>query len=90
MSDEKKLSYGELRELLQAFTPEQLAAPVVWSGDERGGCVKDLWVAEEDWIGDSSDPESWMPRSEAMKHYADDYRDAEVCLAKGTPHLMVD
>jgi hypothetical protein len=39
MSDEKKLSYGELRELLQAFTPEQLAAPVVWSGDERGGCV---------------------------------------------------
>lgn len=90
MSDQKKMTYGELRELLLTFTPDQLAAPVVWIGDERGGYVKELWVAAEDWIGDSSDHESWLPRSEAMKNYADDYKDAEVCLVKGTPQLMVD
>lgn len=86
-----RLTYGELLAELQKFTPAQLAAPVVWSGDERGGYVKQLWIAQEEWIGDSSDVETWLPRSEAQEAaYGDDYKDAEVCIPQGTPHLMVD
>lgn len=92
MSDDKTkaMTYGALKAHLDTLTADQLAQPVVWSGDERGGYVKYVWTAEEDWIGDSGDGETWMPRSTAMKDYADDYEDAEVCLPAGTVHLMVD
>lgn len=84
------LTYAQLKEAIDKMTPEQLMQPVVWSGDERGGYVKEVWEAAEDWIGDSSDAESWMPRTDAMKHDPESYADAEVTLPKGTVHLMVD
>lgn len=84
------MTYAELKATLDAMTPEQLSQPVVWAGDERGGYVKSVWVADEDWIGDSSDHESWMPRTDALKDYAEDYADAEVCIPVGTVQLMVD
>jgi hypothetical protein len=90
VTDDKPMTYADLKAAMDRLTPEQLAQPVVWAGDEQGGHVKSVWIAEEDWIGDSSDGETWMPRSTALKDYAEDYEDAEVCLAIGTVHLMVD
>ena len=90
MNKTKRITYAELKTILDGFTPDQLAQPVVWSGDERGGYVNSVWVAEEDWIGESSDYVTAMPRSEAMKCDPQSYADAEVMIPKGTPHLMVD
>ena len=60
----------------------------MWSGDERGGKVKRVWVAEEDWIDDDGD---CTARSEVQKCSPDDYdANAKVWIPKGTPHLMVD
>jgi len=81
-----KITYADLKATLDALTPEQLAQPVVWTGDERGGYVKEVWICPEDWIGDTSDHETWMPRSQAPAEYAD----AEVCLPSGTVQLVVD
>ena len=90
MADDKKMTYAELKAVLDTLTPEQLAQPVVWTGDERGGHVRYVWIAEEDWIGDSSDYESVLPRTEAMKVDPESYGDAEVVIPKGTVHLTVD
>jgi hypothetical protein len=85
------LTFEALKVVLNTLTPEQLAAPVVWSGDERGGYVKHVYVHSEDWVGDPSDGETWLPRSEALSQYhADDYANADLCIPAGTVHLMVD
>ena len=89
MSD-KPMTYAELKQQLDVLTPEQLAQPVVWAGDERGGHVKSVWIAEEEWLGDPGDHETWMPRTEALVNHLDDYVDAEVCIPVGTVNLMVD
>lgn len=87
----KSITYAELKAKLDTMTPEQLAQPVVWSGDERGGYVKSIWEAEEDFVGDAGDHESWVPRSEIGKSVsAVDYADPEIGIPKGTVHLMVD
>lgn len=85
-----RMTYRELKAELDKLTPAQLARPVVWSGDERGGYVKHVWVAAEDEIGEPGDHETWCPRSEAMKIDPAAYADAAVCIAAGTVHLMVD
>jgi hypothetical protein len=89
MADEY-MTYAQLKEQLDKLTPEQLTQPVVWSGDERGGYVKSVWIADEDWIGDSSDDESAMPRTHALQDYPEEYAEAEVVIPAGTVHLMVD
>lgn len=85
-----RMTYAQLKEWIDKFTPEQLAMPVVWSGDERGGYVKYVWIATEDEIGEPSDHETWLPRSEAMKLDPEAYAEAAVCIPVGTVHLMVD
>jgi hypothetical protein len=86
-----RLTFADLKAHLENLTPEQLAAPVVWVGDERGGHVKEVYVHSEDWVGDPSDGETWLPRSEALSQYhADDYANAELCIPAGTVHLVVD
>lgn len=91
MSDEKRITYAELKQQLDTFTPAQLAQPVVWCGDERGGHIKEVYVHAEDWIGDPGDYETYLPRSEALKQYAaDDLESMEVCVPAGTVYLMVD
>ena len=88
---DKPMTYAELKAVLDALTPDQLAQPVIWSGDERGGFVKYVWIAAEDWIGDSSDHETFMARSEVVAQgMEEDYEDAEVCIPAGTVHLTVD
>lgn len=81
------MTYAELKARLEAFTPEQLAADVVWCGDERGGKVKSVWIAEEDWIGNDGDCE---PRSVVAATEPGIAEDADVIIPKGTPQLMVD
>lgn len=80
--------YAELKAQLEALSPEQLAMEAVWSGDERGGKIKSLWIAEEDWIG-SSDGDC-EPRSVVAVNEPEIVDDANVIISKGTPHLMVD
>lgn len=85
------MTYALLKEQLDKLTPEQLTQPVAWSGDERGGYVKYVWIAEEDLVGEPSDHETWVPRSDVGTAVdANDYADAAVCLPAGTVHLMVD
>lgn len=91
MTDEKKITYNDLLKQLRALTPQQLAQHVVWCGDERGGYVKEVFEHAEDWIGDKGDPDTYLPRSEALKQYAAaDLENMTVCVPKGTVYLMVD
>ena len=91
MSTQKTpMTYAELKAACDKLTPAQLAQPVVWSGDERGGHVRQVWTSEEDWIGEPGDPETWTPRSSVGSAVdADDYKDAHVCLPAGAVHLLV-
>jgi hypothetical protein len=82
------MTYAELKTHLETLTPAQLAMDVVWSGDERGGKVNSLWIAEEDWIGGGDgDCES---RSVMAANEPEIVDDADVIISKSTPHLMVD
>ena len=88
---ENAMTYAALKTALEAMSPEQLAMPIVWAGDERGGYVKELWVAEEDWVG--SDREDCLPRSEMAKcepSISEDDMSMAIVIAKGTPQLVVD
>lgn len=79
------MTFADLKTHLETLTPDQLAADVIWSGDERGGTVKQLWIAEEDWIGTCEG--DCAPISSL------DLEDAEggdLIIAKGTPQLLVD
>jgi hypothetical protein len=82
------VTYAELKSHLDSFTSDQLAMEVVWSGDERGGKVKSLWIAEEDWIGGGDG--DCEPRSAVAANEPEIIEDADVLIPKGTPHLMVD
>ncbi len=82
------MTYAELKAQLETFTPEQLAAEVVWVGDERGGKIKCLWIAEEDWLEDDGD---CVRRSEIARDASEEIAaDMTVVIHKGTPQLMVD
>lgn len=84
------MTYAELKAALEALTPEQLALDVTWSGEERGGIVKRVWIAQEDWI-DNGDGDC-EPRSVVEENAEDDFdaKGAHVYIRTGTPHLMVD
>lgn len=49
-NDPKPYTYAELLEDLRQLTPEQLAHPVKWFGDERGGAIARLDITEEDHV----------------------------------------
>lgn len=79
------MTFAELQAQLNTLTPEQLAMEVEWSGDERGGKVHRLWIAEEDWIG--TEDGDCEPRSVVDP---EDASCASVIIPKGTPQLLVD
>lgn len=66
MSERKKyipapaMTYRELLDALATFTPEQLAMPVRWSGEERGGDIQRVEIFKEEHIdcGDGASPVS--------------------------------
>jgi len=80
------MTFAELKAQIDALTPEQLAMPVTWSGDEKGGYGIKLWVADEDFVynSDLCGPER---RSEAEKR---DCGRTYVVIPKGMPQLLVD
>lgn len=58
-NDPKPYTYAELLEDLKQLTPEQLAYPVRWMGNERGGKIARLDITEEDFVnmdGDFAEP----------------------------------
>lgn len=79
------MTFAELKAQLELLTAEQLATDVVWSGDERGGKVVKLWIAEEDWLG--TEDGDCEPRSVLDP---EDAASAMVIIPKGTPQLLVD
>ncbi len=85
-----RMTYRQLKAALDALTEEQLEQPVIWSGDERGGEVRHVWIADEDWIGEDSDSETWLPRSQGLRLDPESYVEADVCIPRGTVHLIVD
>ena len=84
------MTFAELKARLDTLTPEQLAMPVRWWGDERGGVVDSL-----DTLG-----EVWVSVGEGMEPISSYEGDADVIegaangdlptLPAGTPILMVD
>lgn len=79
------MTFAELKAQLDMLTSDQLAADVVWSGDERGGKVVKLWVADEDWLG--TEDGDCEPRSVLDP---EDAASAQVIIPKGTPQFLVD
>lgn len=55
------ITYRDLLDKISALTPEQLAMPVLWCGENRGGPVQGIWILEEDQINPSGD--GWEPVS---------------------------
>lgn len=92
MTDKKpKITYADLKNELDKLNPEQLAMPVIWSGDERGGHVRSVHVEPEDIVGLRNEVETWIPRSEVgTAAPAEDYADATICVPAGTVSLIVD
>lgn len=45
-------SWQDLKDLIATFSSEQLAMPVEWDGDERGGTVKQVAILAEDHYSD--------------------------------------
>lgn len=46
----RKMTFGQLQAQLGHMSPEQLARPVIWWGDEIGGYVSELLALAEDHI----------------------------------------
>lgn len=81
----KALTYGELKAALEGFTPEQLAMPVRWSGDERGGPIQSITILDEDYVdlgGDALEP--------ASVYSEEDLEDVRHRYPAGTAFLITD
>lgn len=81
----KAMTYGELKAALEGFTPEQLALPVRWSGDERGGPIQSVVVLDEDHVdldGDGLEP--------ASLYSEEDLEDVRHRYPAGTAFLVTD
>lgn len=81
------ITLGQLKDKLSKLNDEQLAQPVVWWGDEKGGIIYDLIVLKENYLnyGEGFEPESCFTK-EDIKEYGQ-YDDI---LLKGTVVLDID
>lgn len=70
------MTYQELRDALNALTPEQLARDAVVSSETGVEKVNDLFVADEPYVNPSGD--GWEP----ISNYADEPEAIE-----GEPHV---
>jgi hypothetical protein len=90
---EERMTFTELKIRLEFLTPEQLAAEVIWSGDERGGKVRSLWLADEDWI-ENDDGDDCIPRSQIDGSDPETnggfHLDGKIAISAGTPMLLVN
>lgn len=90
MATDKKapMTWGDIAAKVATFTPEQLAAPVIWWGEDRAGEIFELMILDCMWCdgGYGVEPLSAYPENEhaGMKEHA------EETFAVGTPVLMSD
>lgn len=87
MTTEKAMTFADLKAALDKMSPEALAQPARWWGDERGGVVEKLDALDEDYVNFGEGFEPWST-------YTDDpdvSRDEAIAeLPKGTPILGLD
>lgn len=53
------MTFAELKAELDKLTPEQLAAEVIWWGNERGGKICHVRVLEEEYVNFGYGCEPW-------------------------------
>jgi hypothetical protein len=94
---QKPMTWAELKAQIDTMTPEQLAMPVYYTGEDIGGPVYRVWVLGEDYINPSGDGmervsevrrcliEDGMTESEADEEIAGE----PVVAFKGEPLLDV-
>ncbi len=82
------MTYGELREKLGGLTPEQLAQNVTVSCEAFGSTDVELWIAEEDWLGDAGDEAS--PRSAfTTPEELVDVEEMNIYIAEGAVRIVL-
>lgn len=81
---EKHMTFQQLKDAIDKLSPEQLAQPVRWWGDERGGTIDDLHVTDEEYVNIG---EGFEPRSMAD---IDEWTEIRATLPAGTPTLVTD
>jgi hypothetical protein len=90
MSQRNPILFAELKARLDQMTPEQLAMPVYWVGEDRGAPIVGLEMLNEDHINPSGDG------MEPLSAYADDEdfeaikAEQPVVARKGQLLLLVD
>ena len=87
---EKKMTYRELRDVLNSLSESQLNMPVRWGGENNSGFFTKVWIVEEDQINPSGD--GWEPVS-AYKDdpdFPDIHVTEPVVCKKDTPILLTD
>lgn len=82
----KKLTFQDLKEVVNNLTPEALQQEVLWWGDERGGKIDSVMILKEDYI--FSD-EGWEPKSSFDEKELQGYGGNQI-LPKGCAVLQTD
>lgn len=85
----QKLTWRELKEVVNKLPEQFLDGVCIWWGEERGGCIKSLDYLEERYYNTD---EGYAPLStfETSEPLEDQVDDIEVYLEQGTPILWVD
>jgi len=78
------MTFNDLKTKIDQMTPEQLAAPAIWWGDERGGEIQRVDILEEDYlrVDDGLEPRS--------AYNGEDITEDSVAVKAGTPVLIAD
>lgn len=89
------MTFAELKAALEKLTPEQLALPARWSGEERGGEIDALELTDEDCLLDEGDTGELFLRSDLEDQCLafggkERLAAAVVTCPKGTPLLFTD
>jgi hypothetical protein len=88
------MTLGELKAALEALTPEQLAQPARWWGEERGGEIERVAIVKEELVnptGDCWEPlRSYQAEVDSGRVTFDEIRADGGVIPAGTAVLEVD
>lgn len=92
---EQAITWAVILEKLIKLTPEQLAHPVLTTGDDRGDYVGAFEVLADDQVnpsGDGMEPRTeWIKEVVTHEGYTQEDAEAEHIVApKGMPMLVID
>lgn len=88
MSQRKLITWAQLKARIDTMTTEQLAEPVIWWGEEKGGFIASVSDLEEDYY---KTDEGMQPRSSMNdEEFAEYVTDPEDFMEKGFPILWID